>query len=203
MLKEGTTTITATTVDGGLHGTMELTVTPALNRASNQKMNLDDLAKDAPARIDVNDHLGWPETVGDYKIALWSGDKTMAYTATTDDSHSEDFNKWNAWNKGLTDEQMEQLRQDGINGTSGVKGFDTTKYETAYGVPTTFFVPIQNYVPGQSTGKTYATNRWAEQVAAGQSVQSHSKYHIDGDVKNSTFTSALHARGYARFERKN
>ena len=187
MLKEGKTTITAKAADGGYTGSMELTVTAPLNRTEKEKLNLDPVAS-GESRIDPNDFIGLPEAVGEAKIALWSGDKTVAYTITVDDSIVDDFVKWNAWNEGVSSEQLAKLDE-----SLGAERAE--KYHTAYGVPVTFFVPILNYVPGQGDeGKTYTSNsgRWLEQIAAGHSVQSHSKYHIDGSIKNSTFTTAMH-----------
>ncbi|HIV02471.1 MAG TPA: Ig-like domain-containing protein, partial [Candidatus Aphodoplasma excrementigallinarum] len=187
MLKEGKTTITAKAADGGYTGSMELTVTAPLNRTEKDKLNLDPVAS-GESRIDLSDFIGLPESVGEAKIALWSGDKTVAYTITVDDSIVDDFVKWNAWNEGVSSEQLAKLDE-----SLGAERAE--KYHTAYGVPVTFFVPIQNYVPGQGDeGKTYTSNsgRWLEQIAAGHSVQSHSQYHIDGSVKNSTFTTAMH-----------
>lgn len=177
MLSPGVTNITATAADGGFTASMALTVTEPQNRTVNDKLNLDPVTSGNP-RISTNDFVGWPAVEGQGKIALWSGNKTVAYTITVDDSISEDFYKWNAWKNG---------QKPGDN-------LSTDKYPHAYGFPATFFVPVQNFVPGDSTGKTYLNNAsyWKTQVSAGQSIQSHSRYHIEGETKNSTFTTAMH-----------
>ena len=95
LLAEGETVITATSADGtNLSATMALTVTPPKNRAANQKLNLP--ATTEP-RININQHLSWPENVGEGQVALWSGNKTAAYTMTVDDSIIGEFGKWNEY----------------------------------------------------------------------------------------------------------
>lgn len=94
----GTAHITATAQDAGgkVSNTFTINVTPAQNRADDQKLNLDPISG-KNARIDVNEYLAWPENVGEGQVALWSGNATGAISLTVDDSLEYDFDQWKKW----------------------------------------------------------------------------------------------------------
>lgn len=94
----GTAHITATAQDAGkaVSNTFTINVTPAQNRADNQKLNLDPVAS-KQTRININDHLAWPKNVGEGNIALWSGNATGAISLSVDDSLEYDFATWKKW----------------------------------------------------------------------------------------------------------
>ncbi len=94
----GTAHITATAQDAGgtVSNTFTINVTPAQNRADDQKLNLDPVSG-KNTRIDINEYLAWPENVGEGQIALWSGNATGAISLTVDDSLEYDFDQWKKW----------------------------------------------------------------------------------------------------------
>lgn len=94
----GTAHITATAQDAGgkVSNSFTINVTPAQNRADDQKLNLDPISG-KNARIDVNEYLAWPENVGEGQVALWSGNATGAISLTVDDSLEYDFDQWKKW----------------------------------------------------------------------------------------------------------
>ncbi len=152
MLKEGTTTITATTVDGGFTGTMELTVTPALNRAVTKKMNRR-FGEGCPGEIDRKTTiLAGRKRSAIIRLRCGAATRQWRIQPRRTTATARTFNKWNAWNKGLTDEQMEQLLAGWYQWDKRRKRFDTTKYETAYGVPTTRFCTHSELCAGPVDG---------------------------------------------------
>lgn len=98
LVAPGTAHITATAKDAGkvVSNTFTINVTPAQNRADNQKLNLDPVASKT-TRIDINDFLAWPQNVGEGNVALWSGNATGAISLSVDDSLEYDFAQWKKW----------------------------------------------------------------------------------------------------------
>ena len=99
LISVGTAVITATSTDGtnitSGADSFTITVTPAKNRAANQKLNLDPSASE---RISINKYLSWPSEVGQGQVALWSENRTGVYTITIDDNIKGDFSDWRRFN---------------------------------------------------------------------------------------------------------
>lgn len=95
---EGTANITAVSTDGSnvTSNAMMLTVTPAKNRAENQKLNIDKVGS-KETRIDIDKYIALPENVGEGQIALWADNAKGAFSITVDDSLEYDFDKWISW----------------------------------------------------------------------------------------------------------
>ena len=108
----GTAHITATAQDAckAVSNTFTINVTPAQNRADNQKLNLDPVAS-KQTRININDHLAWPKNVGEGNIALWSGNATGAISLSVDDSLEYDFATWKSGRRSTAFRRPSLCRQ--------------------------------------------------------------------------------------------
>lgn len=89
LVSAGSAIIRAVAGDGsGIYDEMTVTVTPAENRAENQKLNLDPVSE---PRIDIDKYVSLPENVGDAQIAMWYNDAVGVFTLTVDDSIVKDY----------------------------------------------------------------------------------------------------------------